>query len=56
MMELKVGKGTYEGKEYTYLYVDVEVNGKLVSIRLKCSTSFEKDVLVREIMSKGGEK
>ena len=55
-MELKVGKGKFEGKDYTYLYVDVEVNGKLVPIRLKCSTSLEKDVLVREIMSKGGEK
>lgn len=55
-MELKVGKGSYEGKDYTYLYVDVNVNGKLVSIRLKCATSLEKDVLVNEINEKGGEK
>ena len=55
-MELKVGKGSFEGKDYTYLYVDVEVNGRPVSIRLKCSTSLEKDVLVNEIKAKGGEK
>lgn len=57
-MELKLGNGNYEGKDYTYIYVDVVVNGLPVSIRLKCSTSFEKELLVNEIKKNagGGEK
>lgn len=55
-MELKSGKGKFEGKEYTYLYVDVVVNGVPMSIRLKCSTSIEKNLLLNEIEKKGGVK
>lgn len=57
-MKLKIGEGNYEGKAYTYIYVDVVVNGLPVSIRLKCSTSFEKELLINEIKKNdgGGEK
>ena len=50
IMELKVGKGI-EGKDY-HIYMD-KVNGKLVSIRLKCATSLD---VLNEIIMKGGEK
>lgn len=55
-MELKSGKGNYEGKEYTYLYVDVVVNGVPAQIKLKCSTTIEKNLLLNEIEKKGGIK
>ena len=55
-MELKIGKGNFEGKEYTYLYVDVVVNGIPMLIKLKCSTTIEKNLLLNEIEKKGGVK
>lgn len=55
-MELKIGEGVFEGKEYTYLYVDVVMNGVPVLVRLKCSTSLEKSLLVNEIKKEGGKK
>lgn len=46
---LKVGIGEYEGKQYTYLYVLLNVNGVESEIKLKAHSTFEKNLLVNEI-------
>lgn len=43
---LKSGIGNYEGKEYTYLYVTLEVNGVEVDIKLKPYSALEKTLIL----------
>lgn len=48
-LKLCVGVGEYEGKAYTYIYVNVLINGVETELKLKPYSTFEKAVLVNEI-------
>lgn len=46
---LRIGKGEFEGRQFTYLYVLVNINGAPTQIKLKAGSKIEKDILIREI-------
>ena len=48
-LKLKLGKSEYEGKPYTFLYVDLIINGVSQQIKLKPYSTFEKKLLESEL-------